>query len=232
MNRKAVACCLALFGCVSSARGQETRTFPEAQCTYTLPGPDWEFLDPKLLTVDMGAGTNLVLARAEKGGGFLLRSVPLAPGEKVTPRTFESFEFGFVKSAHVKKLSSSRLTFKGLPSYQFDAALPDGKGVAVRLLYANKQLYVLQAFSAEAPVDPKDAALIFQGFNFTSTPEPVAMVEAEADPAFERGRIIGQGCVSLMLVVGVVVAVYFLARNRRKTARPGQPGSGPMGPAG
>jgi hypothetical protein len=83
MNRKAVACFLALLACVSSARGQETRTFPEAQCTYTLPGPDWEFLDPKLLTVDMGAGTNLVLTRAEKGGGFLLRSVP----DRVLPMT-------------------------------------------------------------------------------------------------------------------------------------------------
>jgi hypothetical protein len=180
------------------------------------------FLDPKLLTVDMGEGTNLVLANTEAGRGFHLRSVPLAPGERVTKNAFESFAVGYVKSAHVKQLSASRLTFKGLPSYQFDPAFPDGKGVAVRLLHANQQLYVLQALSVEAPVDPKEAESIFQGFNFIGTPEPVALTETDVDNMAERGRLAGQGCVTLMLLVGVEVAVYFVARSRRKpAARPG-----------
>jgi hypothetical protein len=126
----------------------------------------------------------------------------------VTALAFESFEFRYLKATHAKKLGARHLTFKGLPSYQIDAALPDGKGVAVLLLYANKQLYVLQAFSVEAPVDPKDAAPIFQGFNFTGMPEPV--VEAEY-PVLERGRSIGHGRFELMLVVGVLVALYYLA---------------------
>jgi hypothetical protein len=221
MSRNAVACCLVLLVSFSSAAGEETRTFPDARCTYTLPGPDWEFLDPKLLTVDMGKGDNLVLARTQKGRGFHLRTMPLAPGEKVTPRAFESFEFGFIKAGNMKKLNASRLTFKGLPSYQFDAVFPDGKGITVRLLYANKLLYILQAVNTGGPLDAKDAEPIFQGFNFIGTPEPVAMAEAEIDPSFERGRIIGQGCFSLMVMVGIVVGVYFLVRNRWKTTKPG-----------
>src|SRR5207249_4005265 len=152
MRYRTSICLLTLLVIAPMAAGQDTRTFPEAECSYTLPGNDWEWLDPGLIKAGVGRG--LVFAKSTKGLIFNLQFDPLKENEKVTSNAFESFEVGYLRSGQQKKRGSRRLTFRGVPSYQIDAELAGGQRNAARIMYANNKFYFLLVTNAFGPLGP------------------------------------------------------------------------------
>ncbi len=179
VNRKEVCWFLVFLGIVSPTVAQETRTFPEAQCSYTLPGEGWKWLDPQL--VQMPGGKTIAIAKNQKGIAFTLRFDHLKANEKPNSHSYESFESGLLKSGRMKKVSGEHLSFKGISSYQTDVQTPDGQGSSIRVLYANSRFYYLQIVNAFGRLDPViEAEPIFQQFNFMGQPEPVLPSDKEA----------------------------------------------------
>jgi hypothetical protein len=217
VNQKALVCCLLLICPVSSAVAQNTKTYSEAQCKYTLPGPEWEWLDPQL--APQADAKCLALAKNQDGVGFTLRFQPLA-GEKPTAKSFESFETGFIKGGQMKKLDGKQISFKGISAYQIDAEMPGRIGTSIRIMYANDCFYALQVINALGPLAAAESDPVFQGFDFVNQPQPIPM-----DPAFERGQAIGRGIGSLLCMGAVVLAVVFLFKKRRS-----RPNAGTNGP--
>lgn len=212
MNRAIVGGFLALLVLVPSVHAQQTKTFDEAKCTYTLPGEDWDWLDPQL--VPSPSGKTLALARNQKGIAFTLRSHEVKASEKPSARAYESFEKGLLESSGLKKLGGKHLTFKGIPSYQIDVQTSTGAGSSIRVFYANNLFYYLQVANAAGPLDPADADPVFQGFSFVGQPQ--AMVASGDDSAFERGREAGKAVGSLVVVLVVVgVVIWLVSRSRR-----------------
>jgi hypothetical protein len=225
LNSKAVCCFLAFAWATSSVAAQDTRTFPEAQCSYKLPGNDWEWLDSLNAQVaQKGMGQSIVFAGTKKGVVINIRFDPLKPDEKPTSRWYESFEVGFFKKTKAKKLSANQLTFKGVPSYQWDLVMPTGQASSVRALYANNKFYELNIVSASGPWPTGvDLESIFQGFNFTNQPQPVVMAEENAAAA--RGRQVAEA-VTMIVTAGAVICLalyYDRWRKQRKNATPKNP---------
>jgi hypothetical protein len=222
MNRLAPCCLAVLLATASPAAAQRTRTFPDAQCSYTLPGADWEWLNPGALP-HLG-GKNIAFARNRSGMSFVLMFLRLEPGEKVQSNAYESYEIGFFRSSPGKKLGSRHLSFKTVPSYQLEVQLPKGHCSAVRVLYANERFYYLQVNKAFGPLGPEsETEPLFQGFDFLGQPRP--MLSPPDDGSARRGKAVGEAMGALvtlgvggLLAGGVVLAVLLLS-NRRKTAR-------------
>src|ERR1700722_568835 len=107
---------LVVWSLASSAEAQETRTFPDAQCTYTLPDKTWEWLDPQLAPKVIGKC--LLLTRNQNGLVALLSFTPLEKGQKPDDRAFDQFEAGYLKDGKLKKLGGKDSTFRGIHSYQ------------------------------------------------------------------------------------------------------------------
>jgi len=202
-------CLPMLFVVVSMAAAQETKALPDEECSYTLPGRDWEWLDPNLAP----NGLRTVLpAKSSSGLGIRVGVQPVTADWKPTPRTYESFEAGMLKSTSLIKTGAKRLTFKDVPSYQIDAALPGGEGTSTRIFFANDKLYCLQVSNSFGPLSEGDAETLFQGFNFVGTPRPIPIPE-DTDDAFELGRRASPG---LTIVIGVaVLCIYLWKQNRR-----------------
>jgi hypothetical protein len=192
-----------------SVEAQQTRTFSEDHCKYTLPANDWEWLDPKLAPVS-GMKT-LAFVKNQTGVAFILRVETLKPGEKPTANSFESFEAGFIKSTNMKKLAGTKINFKGQPAYQIDAELPGGMGTSVRLFYANNRLYVLNIVNGLGSLTAADSDAIYKGFDLTGQPQPVEF----SGPGYELGRMIGP-----WLCIGFVVLVIYVAIKKRASKRP------------
>jgi hypothetical protein len=221
MSHRAICCFLTFFVTAVSAKAQETRSFPEAECSYTLPGNDWEWLDPKL--VQLPGGKTIAFARNKKGLAFTLRYDPLKANEKPKSNSYESFEFGLLSSGRIQKQSSKHLSFKGIASYQIDAKTPEGQGTSIRILYANDRFYHLSVVCAFGPLGPdEETEAVFQGFNFTGEARP--MLPTNEDSAFQRGQAFGRavfilmvaGVVGLVSVAAVVLIVFLIRKNKRK----------------
>jgi hypothetical protein len=212
---------LALAFAASAASAQNTRTFPEAQCSYTLPGNDWEWLDSlNSQLVQKGTGhQSIVFAGTKKGVVVNVRYDHMKPDEKPTPRWHESFESGFLRKSKARKLAANQLTFKGIPSYQLDVVMPSGQASSCRVMYANNKFYELTIVSASGPWPAGvDLEAIFQGFNFTNQPVPVAM--AKETEVSELARAVG-GVAGIFVVVAIVcLALYYdhWKKQRKKAA--------------
>lgn len=218
MSQKSLLCVSLFLASAACAAGQETRTFAEAHCKYTLPGPDWEWLDPQLVRKTIGK--NLALAKNPQGLGFFLIYKPLANGERPTSASFSSYEAGFLESGKLEKLGASKGTFRGIATYQIDARVANGGTMAHRVMYANNGFYILQAMNGLGPLAAADAEAILGGFDFTSEPEPVAL----ADSAVANGRAVGQAIGTLGFIGGIVFLVFYL-RKRQKSALPPEAGT-------
>ena len=196
-----------MLACAAAA--EDARTFPDAECSYTLPSSDWKWLNPEQIPT---AGRTIAFAKSPKGLAIVIGVAQLKPDEKPTARFYEAFEGGMLESGHLKKIGSENITFKSIPSFQIEASLPTGQGTVTRVLCANERLYCLQVINGLGPLNANvDTDAVFQGFNFIGTPRPVS-TSADVDRAFELGRQAGPG---LALVVGIVaLCIYLLKRNR------------------
>ena len=211
VDQKWLLCVPLLFASAALAAGQESKSFPEARCKFTLPGPDWDWLDPDL--APKGAGQPLAFAANQKGLGYLLVCSPLRKDEKPTALAFESFEAGFLEKSKVKKLAGKESTFRGIATYQFEVELPGGATASLRIMYANNSFYLMQASNSIGALTAAEADAIFRGFDFTGTPESV-MIE---DSARERGRAFGQAIAMMGVIGGVVFVIFYFKKRRRNT---------------
>jgi hypothetical protein len=221
-----------LILCSSSglAADPETRTFPEADCSYTLPGKDWEWLDPK--QAQRPSGTTIIHLRSTKGLRLFVRFDPLKKDEPASLESSESYEAGMIAAGHTK-LGSKRVMFKGVPSYQIEMELTFGRGASIRIMKVHGRVYELQLVNPAGPLDPEmDTEPIFQGFSFTKPPEPIPPAPKPApskssdgdteDVDVSRGRDAGLCCccVGVLIVGGAVVGlIIYLVRRRMTNAR-------------
>jgi len=202
-----------LLASVSTAVSQDTRVFPDFDCSYTLPGSDWKWLNPDQVPV---VGKVIVFAKNRKGLGVAVWVAELKL-DKTTHRFYEGLEEGEFQSGQLKKLRSQFMTFKSIPSYQIDASLSGGQGIITRAMCANGRLYCLQVMNRLGPFDPAiDTEAIFQGFNFVGQPRPMTDVtEIDIYNAFELGRRAGPG---LAIIVGIVVLCVNLRKRKPRTS--------------
>jgi hypothetical protein len=224
-------CWLILCWIAGVAAGQETRTFPEAECSYTPPGKGWEWLDTGLMQ-GLG-GKSVVAVQNADGLRFVVRFDYLQKGELTGSKAFEEYEMGMLKSGRLKKLGSRHGTFRGVPSYQIDLLTPGGQGASIRVLNAHDRFYELHLGNTAGPLDAEaDLEPIFQGFNFTKPPKPnppPASPEsprpAHEDVNFRRGQeaaLFVSSCVGVLFIGGVVGLIVYLQRRRSADDRWGR----------
>jgi hypothetical protein len=221
MKQRALLSLLLVLFLGTEIPAQQTKTFPEADCSFTLPGDDWEWLDPKTIPDSGGKITVLVLARNRKGLAFTLTYANLNGNEKGSQREFEAFEKGFLESGKMTKMGSKQIAYKGLQGYQLDARTQQGQGVSVRILYANKKLYNVQVINGLGPLGPDtDTESIFQNFNFTRQPEPVGSSGfGPSNSSWWKPVLIFVILIVVACGVGGVALLVVLSKGKKKNRR-------------
>jgi hypothetical protein len=218
MNSRA-ACFLVLLGAAGPAAGQ-TRTVFEGRCSYTKPGPEWEWLDPKLAPA--GEGKAIALLRHPSGRTFTLRYRP--KDQRPDANSFGSFEDDLLRTGDLEKLSSRRRSFKGETCYEIDVrSVRADEWARVRVLFANDNAYQLSVTYAPGPLGPaEETDAVFKGFEFRPPEAREDDEEEEAEGAAGRPHtrhIPVLVSVGLIPVIGFGIWLYRL----RKAARAGRP---------
>jgi hypothetical protein len=198
MKGATVAGLLVLFGLASPAAGQSSRVFPDAQCSFTLPGKDWVWLDPK-------AGDDIFFAQSAAGLIFNVRVTPATPHDTSGRGDFETFEGKMLASGAVQSLGSRRLDFNGFPSLRMGVVTAKGFHGSLRLVRANDRLYLLTVIRAGvAPTDDEEAAIL-KGFVITGQrPSP----DDDSDRGFLGVRRFG-GVAGGFSGAGMVLLIIF-----------------------
>ena len=216
--------CIFVAAAVATPAWAETRTFPEAVCSYTLPNKDWQWIEPS--SEEMAGGKTLAQARNQRGLVFTLRSRPVALLEKPNSNSYARFEAELLDEAKLTRTGSKYLTFNGVPSYQFDAlGTKAPQAHRIRILYANDRLYFLRVSNSQGAIesDP-DSDLAFLKFAFTETPRPMVLPHDgmdEKERAEKRGEsgpwprgFIGYGAAGLVGLVFFGAWVVLRVRDR------------------
>jgi hypothetical protein len=162
MNPRAT-CLLALVVAASPAAGQ-TKSFFEAECWYTAPGPEWEWLDPN--AAPAGPGKALAHLRRPDGRTFTLRYWPRAL--RPDAQSFQAFENDLLRSGDLRKLDARRRSFKDTSCFEIDvrSARAD-EGARIRAVFANGNGYQLTVTGAPDRLgSTEETDAIFQGFEF------------------------------------------------------------------
>jgi hypothetical protein len=178
MSRTGVALGLLLLA-AGPAAGQ-TRSFFDAQCSYTRPGVEWEWLDPKTgETV-----RTLVVARNPSGITFALRYRP--KDQRPDANSFGAFEDHLLASGEYQKLDSRRFFFKGVLCYQVDVQhVRRDEYSRIRLLFANDKVYQFGVTYAPGPLgSDEETDVIFRGFEF----RPPRDLASDGEPETALGK--------------------------------------------
>jgi hypothetical protein len=206
MNFKYLVCVLPLFA-LGAPVAAETRTFSDAECAYTLPNKDWEWLDPSLRQLDWGK--TLVFARNQRGVLFTLRVRSLTPLDVLSSHSYEDFEKDMLSDGKLTKMAGKQVLFNGIPSYQFDVHSTTGVQFRrIRIIYANDRFYYLQVSSDTSLDAEPDVQLALLKFEFTGTPRPMLPTDdpKEDEATKEKG---GWGISRTLFVVVTGVGLIF-----------------------
>jgi hypothetical protein len=143
---------------------ERTRTFAAQKCQYTLPGPDWKWLD-------RSATNSLFLAQNRKGFVVFLTATRMPPEARLDSAFAENFERDFYQRTQYSKRGGRFVAFQGLPYYQTEAKCPDGRTMIVRTTIVNGLRYSLGITGGREPVeqDPEVEAVL-GSFAFTEPP--------------------------------------------------------------
>jgi len=183
MFRLTIGCVLAV-PLVAVAGPVLGRSFPEANCAFSLPGQDWEWLDPKKAPT-LGT-TALAYARNRTGVSFWLKVYPVPVGTGVGPGSYENWE----RQSAVKwtTVSSKHFEFKGVPAYQVNYRTTDSKALGrFVVVYADNRRYVLGMQTSHAELGP-DADAVFDKFAFLNPPNSM-MDRYEEKPPAAAGKV-------------------------------------------
>ncbi len=225
MKLKWIYCSLAFCGVISCANAGDganvemTKEFPEAQCSYTLPGDDWKWADPAILQQHFADATTLAVAFKPTGLFVALRFNPLKPGEKTDPKRLEGFETGLLQSGRMtKRREGKHLSFKGLPTYQIDVTLKNGQECSIRVFIANDKMYQLMVISLAKLGSDEEIEPTFQGFNFTELVQNPTHNRTLDEQAIEDGKKSAPFCMLVCMgVIGGFIAliVFVVQLNKR-----------------
>src|SRR6478672_489219 len=111
-RRLAIAFLITLSGHAVVCAGETTKTFPNYQCRYTLPGTDWTWANPK--------SDSVAVCVAHNGAGlkFMLAVAPVPAGTVMDAEFTDGFDGGMSSAGPIKKRGGRVTTFKSLPCYE------------------------------------------------------------------------------------------------------------------
>jgi hypothetical protein len=205
----------ALVGLATPAAGQSSRSFPDAQCSLSLPGKDWVWVDAKAVRVP--GGEPVAAAAGPRGLMCTLQVSPIGAADQPGRRLYERFEADLVSTGQARSSDQKHGEYRGAPSYQFDLESASGNRGTVMVVGANERLYLLQVFRSGETPSGKEADAVFRRFQFvgqTSAPDDREDPDAAAE---QRQRVIAAGANYLApvgLVVLIVIGAWFLIRVR------------------
>src|SRR5262245_61040626 len=182
MYRLALVLLLAVAG-IAVPEPAIGRSFPEANCGFSLPDKDWEWLDPK--KAPSSNSNTLAFARNRTGVTFWLKVYPIAAGTAVGPGSYENWERQNAGKKNWMTVSSKHFEFKGVPAYQIDFRTTDTKASGrFVIVYADNRRYVLGLQTSHGEVGP-DADTVFDKFAFLNQPNPMMDRHEDNSPATE-----------------------------------------------
>ena|SRR5579859_5222317 len=204
-----VRCHLFAFAGAVAALAQE-RQFPEVNFAITPPS-GWHWATNLPSTQDIqgiianAANTELVLFIAESNSG----------AGPVDDRAVSEFEIG-LGSDGGKRLSGKYIEVDGVKAYErVGSAVIKGKHVSTLIYFfaADGRFYNMEAmrFDGEAAEDP-DIQQAMDSFHFIKRPKTFI---PQRSAAFQTGYIMGRLMGMMVLVVGVVALILFVARRNR-----------------
>jgi hypothetical protein len=217
MNFKFLVCFLPLLS-LAAPVAAETRTFPDAECAYTLPNKDWEWLDPDLRQLDWGK--TLVFARNQWGVLFTLRVRSLTPLDVLSSHSYEDFEKDMLSDGKLTKMAGKHVLFNGVPSYQFDVHSTSGVQFRrIRIMYANDRFYYLQVSSDAALDADPDVQLAILKFEFTGSPRAMLPTgDPKEDEKEAKGERAGWGISRTLFVivsgVGLIFGIWWIFHTK------------------
>jgi hypothetical protein len=187
--------------------GEEAvRSFPTQKCSFKLPGPDWAWIDKQL--------PNGLFMAANSKGFIITLSISVAPVPiRVNEKFAEDVEKTMYQPGQIEKRGGRFITFRGLPCYQAEGIVADGRTTATRLFSANGYVYHLSLLGSKEPVE-KDPGFerFMEGFEFTAPPEQPAQGSPSGESRTQTdsvtnisewmGRIAGY-CILLAIVLGL-----------------------------
>ena len=132
----AAVCGVVLFS--TEARAEEkTRHFPAAKCRYTLPADGWSWTElPE-------KGQAVFAAKSPDGFAVILGFVEAPPSVWIGQKFVEGFDSKFGMPGELEKRGGRLSTFLGLPCYEVETRLTDGRTMASRMFIANGHIYTL-----------------------------------------------------------------------------------------
>jgi len=197
-RRLAVALLVTLSGHAAMWAGETTRTFPEYQCRYTLPGTDWTWSDGAKIPMA------LCVADSEDGLALLVGITPASPGTVIDAKFASEFDPSKSRGGSIVKRASRLTTFKGMPCCQAEVLVNGTRSAAIRLVIANGFAYQVQVIGDVEPVEKRpDFEAIMNGFEFTSPPvppDPNATTGDGKNPSYKAGQALGYCLIVLVLV--------------------------------
>jgi hypothetical protein len=217
MNFKFLGSVLPLFA-LEAPVAAETRTFPDAECAYTLPNKDWEWLDPSLRQLDWGK--TLVFARNQRGVLFTLRVRSLTPLDVLSSHSYEDFEKDMLSDGKLTRMAGKHVLFNGIPSYQFDVHSTSGVQFRrIRIMYANDRFYYLQVSSDAALDADPDVQLAILKFELTGTARAMLPTgDPKGDGKEAKEERAGWGISRTLFVVvtgiGLIVGIWWIFHSR------------------
>jgi hypothetical protein len=180
------------------AAGQSTRVFPDAQCSYTLPGKDWVWLAPKT--------DEVALAQSTTGLLFSIHVKPATPDDESGRRDFDRFETDVVAAGAVRSRDSRRMEFNGFPSLRIEVVTDKELHGSMRLIRANDRLYQLTILHALRTPTADEETAILKRFRFTGQPAPPD--EPDDDSGWVPRRV-PRGVIFVLTPAGLVMMVIF-----------------------
>jgi len=217
MNARFLICFLPLLVHANPAAA-DTRSFPDAECAYTLPNKDWEWLDPSLRQLDWGK--TLVFAGSQRGVLFTLRVRSLTPLDVLSSHSCEDFEKDMLSDSKLTKMAGKHVLFNGIPSYQFDVHSTSGVQFRrIRIMYANDQFYYLQVSSDASLDSDPDVQLAILKFEFTGTPRAILPTndprDEEREAKEERGGWgISRALFVIVTGIGLVFGIWWVFHTK------------------
>src|SRR5262245_16718567 len=105
---------------------EDTRTFPDFKCQLKLPGPDWSWDEKRI--------PKSVFSAASTKGFIVILTCTSSPSPvPMNQQAADGFEKGLYQPGQLDKRSGRFVTFKGLPCYQAEGKLADGRTVSARM---------------------------------------------------------------------------------------------------
>ena len=200
----ACALCLAVAGPAQAAESK-TKLLEKFSCRISLPGEGWGWERPERIT-----GAICVAVNQDEEVVFSLAATKASKPAQVTDQAIAGYEKGLLQSGLVVKRGGRKMTFKGVPCYQFEGThVEGGDTVVIRLFIAHGWAYQLQLFGGQEPVEDRpDFESVFASFEFTKPPSEDTLPTRDLSTLVHK---VGRYC-----VIAAVILYFIIRKSRAK----------------